>query len=151
MRISFSAPLLAVLLAVTGGYVLFSSSAKAGSTGMASIHTLKRQGNKLCMPGHFHYGADSSPRGRAQALKNAKRKWADFVIMEYGSDWGRFALARSKGIKCSGSSDGYYCSVSASPCKLLKSAVKKRKTAKRRLKRHSRKYRRKTSRAARRR
>lgn len=136
MRNFITIPLLTAVLAVAGSFSIYISSATAGSTGLASIHILTRQGKKLCMAGHFHYGADSSSKSKAHAFKNAQRKWADFVILEYGSDWGRFSLATNKGIKCSGKSNGYYCSVEASPCKLLGPRVRTKQYAKKRIKRH---------------
>ena len=147
MRSLFTSALLAILLAV-GGNSFFMTSAQADSTGFASIHTLSQRGNKLCMVGHYHYGADSSTRSKADALKNAQRKWADFVIVEYGTDWGRFSAATSKGIKCSGDAGGYHCSIEASPCKYVRGAptrnakaiVKKRRYAKKRRYTKKRRY-----------
>ncbi len=131
---------LAAGLALLGNSFLFSSIAQAGSSGLVSLHTLKRVNNRLCMDGHFHYGADSSPVSKAAALANAKRKWASFVVLEYGTDWGRFSLATAKGGTCTGTKGSYHCSVEASPCKALRGyrTVRKIKRRARRSYRHRR-------------
>lgn len=86
-------------------------------TGLATMHTMKRVGNKLCMADHFHYGDGTSGKSKAQAIKAAKRSWADFVYAEYGSAWARFALAGSKGAKCSLRHGEHRCSIEARPCR----------------------------------
>ncbi|MCF6200222.1 MAG: hypothetical protein L3J67_12685 [Hyphomicrobiaceae bacterium] len=127
MRLFLIAPLFSAILALAGNSFLFSSTAGAASSGLVSLHTLKRVNNRLCMDGHFHYGAGGSPASKAAALANAKRKWADFVILEYGTDWGRFSVATAKGATCTGSRGAYHCSVEASPCKRLRAARTVRK------------------------
>ncbi len=132
MRIPVSAFLFAA------GFLVLSvaASAPAGAknpsatpylTGMENIHPLSRRGNRLCMVGHFHFGADSSNTSKARALENAKRKWAVFVTMEYGTAWGRFDRAIARKARCSGDrKSGFYCKVKASPCRLLTGKKRRR-------------------------
>lgn len=127
MRLFLTAPVFVAILALTGNSFLFSSTAGAASSGLVSLHSLKRVNNRLCMDGHFHYGSGGSPTSKAAALADAKRKWADFVILEYGTDWGRFSLAAAKGATCTGGRGAYHCSVEASPCKRLRAARTVRK------------------------
>ena len=137
MRNPFTTHLIAAIVAVAGSFLLFGTTARADSTGLVGLHNLVRHGNRLCMDGHYHYGADSSVRSRTAALRNAKRKWADFVILEYGTDWGRFSLAANRGATCSGNrSSGWHCSVEASPCKLLRVKARARRHVKKRVKRY---------------
>lgn len=118
MRTLFAATILAGSLAV-----LYTAPAQArglsrDTTGLENIHTLKRVGRKLCMIDHYHYGTGDSKKSKALALKSAKRGWADFVSMEYGSAWARFSLAGSKGAKCTKQGRrGYHCSIEARPCR----------------------------------
>lgn len=139
---------LAAALALLGNNFLFSSTAQADSSGLVGLHALKRVHNRLCMDGHFHYGSGGSPVSKAAALADAKRKWASFVVVEYGTDWGRFSLAAAKGATCTGSKGSYHCSVEASPCKALRGyrtvrkvkrrSYRHRRTAIRKYKRHRR-------------
>ena len=130
MRLFFTTWMMAFVLALAGNGFFFTSIAYADSTGLVSLHTLKRVNNRLCMDGHFHYGADGSPVSKAAALANAKRKWASFVILEYGTDWGRFSVATAKGATCTGNKGAYHCSVEASPCKQVR-AIRQVRKAKR--------------------
>lgn len=137
MRLFFTPPFLAAILAFLGTGLVHSSSAKADSTGLEALHTLTRVGSRLCMNGHFHYGSGHSNSTKAAALADAKRKWASFVIAEYGTDWGRFSRAAAKGGHCTGTRGNWQCNVSASPCKLLRRAPRMR-TARRHMRRHYR-------------
>ena len=138
MRLFVSGPLLAALVVLASNGLVFTPTARADSTGLENIHTLVRTGNRLCMAGHFHYGSGHSQKSKALALADAKRKWADFVIAEYGTDWGRFSLAAARGGHCRRDDvGGYACTVSASPCKALRRAYRVRR-ARRHLRRHRR-------------
>jgi hypothetical protein len=112
MRSLFRAALATAALGLFGA-----APALAGSTGLESIHTLQREGGRLCMADHFHYGAGQSDRSREAAQKEAIRAWADFVQLEYGSDWSNFGRAGSRDVNCSTGSGTYSCSVSARPCR----------------------------------
>jgi hypothetical protein len=106
---------LIVVAAATGG--VCAPPAAADQTGLASIHTLRREGGRLCMADHFHYGSSGFQRSRGAAQQAAIRSWQDFTDLEYGSDWARFSRAASKGMKCSGGSGGWTCDASGRPCR----------------------------------
>lgn len=112
MRTTLKTLILAGACALIGA-----TSALAGSTGFDSIHMLKREQRKLCMADHFHYGYGQSDKSRKLAEKEAIRAWADFVQLEYGSDWSRFSLAGSKSVSCSRTNGIYSCNVSGRPCR----------------------------------
>jgi hypothetical protein len=90
--------------------------ALADDTGLASIHDLRREGGRLCMSDHFHYGSGTGPT-RAAAQRDAIGSWSSFTAMEYGSDWARWGRSGSKAVSCNKDSSGYSCSLSARPCK----------------------------------
>jgi hypothetical protein len=133
MRIKPVAVLLAGCVAMlVGAFFMFTAlPAKAGSTGIENIHTLKREGGRLCMVGHYHYGAGDSEKSKQLALKKAYAKWFEFVDIEYGSDWSRFALAANKGIKCRPENGGTHCSVKGRPCKALRAGSRRHKSKRR--------------------
>jgi hypothetical protein len=89
----------------------------ADQTGLASIHVLRREGGRLCMADHFHYGSSGAQLSRAAAQGAAVRSWAEFTDLEYGSDWAHFGRAASQRMKCSRSSSGWYCDAEARPCR----------------------------------
>jgi hypothetical protein len=92
-----------------------SPAAVAQESGLAGMHTWVRVGRKTCMLDHFHDGSGSGAT-RSQAERAAIRAWTDFTAWEYGSHWGRYGLAVSKSMSCSGGG-GWSCSVSARPCR----------------------------------
>ena len=86
-------------------------------TGIAGIHAWVKVGRKTCMVDHFHDGSGTGPT-RIMAERAAIRAWAEFTAWEYGSAWGRYAMAASKKATCSregGSS--WRCAVEARPCR----------------------------------
>ena len=85
-------------------------------TGLASMHTLTRARGRLCMADHYHFGDGRSQKSKAAALLAAKRDWISFVHAEYGATWSKYAVARSKGGKCTSNNGHYSCSISARPC-----------------------------------
>ena len=119
MQKNMIAPVMAALIAAIFCLTV-SLPAMANSTGLENIHTLKREGNKLCMVGHYHYGSGDSEKSRKIALKKALSKWAEFVYIEYGSDWSQWRLANSRGIKCYPENGGIHCRVHGRPCKRLR-------------------------------
>jgi hypothetical protein len=90
---------------------------QADDTGLASIHVLRREGGRLCMADHFHYGSSGAQRSQAAAQGAAIRSWAEFTDLEYGSDWAHYGRATSQRMKCSRSSAGWYCDAEARPCR----------------------------------
>jgi hypothetical protein len=106
--------LIVVVAAMTAVYVPPTS---ADQTGLASIHTLRREGGRLCMADHIHFGSSSAQRSRTAAQREAVKSWQDFTDLEYGSDWARFGRAASKRVGCSSGSGGWSCNVEARPCR----------------------------------
>ena len=88
----------------------------ADQTGMAGIHDLRREGGRLCMSDHWHYGSGNGPSKNA-AIRDAVGSWSSFTAMEYGSDWASWGRSASRGQDCSRDSSGYSCSISARPCR----------------------------------
>ena len=122
-----------VALAATALSLFGLAPALASSTGLHSIHALGKEGGALCMSAHFHYGAGSSDKSRKLAQETAIRAWADFVQLEYGSDWSSFGRAHDRQVNCSGAGGTYTCNVSARPCRGgVVAKPGKRKSAKRR-------------------
>jgi len=81
----------------------------ADQTGIAEMHSLRREGGRTCMSDHFHSGTSSGQRSRAAATAAAIRSWADFTALEYGSDWARYGKAASRSMRCRSSADGWGC------------------------------------------
>jgi hypothetical protein len=97
--------------------LLLAGSAAAEETGVASIHSWVKVGRKTCMLDHFHDG-NGNGKTRAQAEKAAIISWTEFTAWEYGSAWGRYALAASKAMQCSQDSPSVWsCHVQARPCR----------------------------------
>jgi hypothetical protein len=90
--------------------------AVADDTGFASMHDLRREGGRLCMIDHFHFGSGSGG-SKAAAQREAIISWSSFTDFEYGSDWARWSRAASKGITCTKGGGGIDCQVQARPCK----------------------------------
>jgi hypothetical protein len=114
MSLKVALGLIVVAAATAAVYVPPTS---ADQTGLASIHVLRREGGRLCMADHFHFGSSNSQRSRGQATRAAIVSWQDFTDLEYGSDWARFGRAASKRIGCTAGSGGWSCNVEARPCR----------------------------------
>ncbi len=84
--------------------------------GLAGMHDLRREGNRLCMSDHWHYGASGAMPNRKAAQAQAIDSWSSFTAFEYGSEWANFAIAGGKSIECSDGSSGVTCNASARPC-----------------------------------
>jgi hypothetical protein len=92
--------------------------ASADDTGMAaSLHTLKREGKKVCLDGHFHSGSSAGVKDKKAALAEAIKSWAGFTAFEYGTDWANWSKAANKSANCSQGASGWGCSIEARPCK----------------------------------
>jgi hypothetical protein len=96
---------------------VFAPAVVADDTGLASIHAMRREGGRLCMADHWHYGSSGVQRARASAQRAAIRSWQDFTALEYGSDWARFSRAGSRRVSCSPGSGGWNCDVEGRPCR----------------------------------
>ena len=108
--------MLALLLAATA---VASSAipASAQDGGLAAMHSLRREGGRLCMSDHWHYGSSGSQGSKAAAQRAAIASWQDFTDLEYGRAWARFSRAASKKIGCSRSGSGWNCDAEARPCR----------------------------------
>lgn len=93
--------------------------ASSHDNGVAGLlHSLKIEGRKICMDGHFHYGSSPILPSKRAATISAIKDWRGFVEFEYGSDWTNFALAANRVRRCKPSGNGYWqCSVEGRPCK----------------------------------
>ena len=90
----------------------------ATETGLATaLHSVRREGGRLCMTDHWHYGSSNGKSSKAAAQRAAIASWQDFTDLEYGSVWARFTRAASKKMGCSRASAGWSCDVEARPCK----------------------------------
>jgi hypothetical protein len=89
----------------------------ANVTGFDSIHEQRREGNRVCMIDHWHYGSGSAQPNRKAAERSAVENWASFTAFEYGTTWANFTLAGSKKFKCEESGSGVRCDVEARPCR----------------------------------
>lgn len=112
---------ISVLVAAVGvvfSGALWSLPVQADDNGIAAvIHTLKREGRKLCQDGHFHFGSSSGAASKKAAMAEAVNFWQNFTAMEYGTDWASFRNAGSKSAKCTQGASGWGCDIEARPCK----------------------------------
>ncbi len=105
------------LLALAGGILLAASTTVfADDTGVASIHTLRREGGRLCMADHFHAGSGEG-RSKGAARAAAVRSWAEFTDLEYGTVWAHFSLARNQSTRYVKADKGWSAYVEARPCR----------------------------------
>ena len=95
---------------------LIPGAARADSGGMANLHDQARYGNRVCFTDHTHSGSGSS-YVKAAAIADAKRAWSDFVVFEYGGEWGSFEKAVNQSVTCGGLSSSYQCTASANACR----------------------------------
>ncbi len=92
------------------------SPAFAGETGLDGIHAKMRVGNKVCFDGHSHPGSGGGPSKKV-AEYAAVQSWADFVALEYGSDWAHYNKSYRPSMRCSQSAAGWSCDLDATPCR----------------------------------
>ena len=105
------------LIAAATAAAVLGAPSWADQTGLATIHALRREGGRLCMADHFHYGSSSAQASQAAAQREAIRSWAEFTDLEYGSDWAHYGRAASQRLKCKRGSSGWYCDAEARPCR----------------------------------
>jgi len=108
---------LGLLVAVIATASIEVPASSAAETGLASMHALRREGGRLCMSDHWHYGSSGVQPSRASAQRAAIRSWQDFTDLEYGSSWARFGRAASRKMGCSRASSGWSCDAEARPCR----------------------------------
>lgn len=109
-----------VVSAILGMGLLISPvvPASADDTGLAAaIHTLKKEGRKVCLDGHYHSGSSTGAKDKKAAMAQAVKSWSEFTAWEYGTDWANWIKAANKGGGCSQSASGWGCSIEARPCK----------------------------------
>jgi hypothetical protein len=104
-----------LLLAIAVASFAIPASAQDG--GLAAMHSMRREGGRLCMSDHWHYGSSGSQGSKAAAQRAAIASWQDFTDLEYGRAWARFSRAASKRIGCSRSGTGWSCDAEARPCR----------------------------------
>lgn len=107
-------------------FVGFSSAADAAKraavrtvavTGLAASHDMARVGGRLCFAEHTHYGSSTGQANQRAAQAAAVEAWAQFVYVEYGSEWDKFPRAAGKDMKCSQATGGWGCDLAARPCR----------------------------------
>lgn len=110
-----SSGLKAAFVAATFSLV-FSATARSDETGLASSHTLRKEGGKTCFADHVHSGSgDGLTKDAARAA--GVRAWADFVDFEYGSNWARFSKASGVSVRYTKAEKGWTAWVEARPCR----------------------------------
>jgi hypothetical protein len=96
----------------------FADLAQAQEDGaLVGLHTLRREGGKICMSDHFHNGNSSGQPSRKAAEVAAVRDYAGFTGWEYGNHWANFAIAGSKRMNCTKTGNTWGCELEARPCK----------------------------------
>ncbi len=95
---------------------LASTPALAKDDGLSWLHKQVRVGNKVCFVDHTHQGNSSGQASKKAAMAAAISDYQGFTAWEYGSSWGRFALAADKKVSCSGGPP-WSCTVVARPCR----------------------------------
>lgn len=113
MRSLTQAVVLATLSAATA---LIPSLASAQDAGLASMHELRREGGRVCMSDHFHYGTGNGSSKKA-ALADAIGSWQSFTDFEYGPAWARWNRSASKQVKYGSAASGFSADVSSRPCR----------------------------------
>ena len=108
--------ILGIVAAVTAA-AIWGVPSWADQTGLAGMHALRREGGRLCMADHYHYGSGGPASSQGGAQREAIRSWADFTALEYGSDWAHYGRAASARLKCKRGSSGWYCDAEARPCR----------------------------------
>lgn len=92
------------------------NSATADETGLASSHTLRKEGGRTCFADHVHSGmGDGATKDAARAV--ATRNWADFVDLEYGSTWAHYSRAAGTKVRYTKAEKGWTAWIEARPCR----------------------------------
>ncbi|MGQ0456865.1 MAG: hypothetical protein ACT4OU_07370 [Hyphomicrobium sp.] len=86
------------------------------SGGMDSMHDQRREGGRVCMIDHFHYGSGSG-KSKQAALADAIGSWQSFTDFEYGGRWASWKRSASKEIKYGSNPQGITADISSRPCR----------------------------------
>lgn len=98
---------------LAGGLAL---PAEADETGLASSHTLRKEGGKTCFADHLHSGSgDGATKEAARAA--AARDWSSFVDFEYGSNWAHYGKAAGIKVKYTKAEKGWTAWIEGRPCR----------------------------------
>jgi hypothetical protein len=114
------------LAAMCAATSVFTPAASAQETGLDALHEQRREGNKICMVSHYHYGSSANQPNRKAAEAAAIKDWVGFTAWEYGDPWGSWALAGSKKVECTASGASHGCTVEARACKPVARGGKKK-------------------------
>lgn len=106
-----------LVVAAIAATAIVGPTAWADETGLASMHAWRREGGRICMSDHWHFGSSGARRSRREAQWAAVRSWQEFTDLEYGSNWARYRRAAGRRMSCSRSSAGWSCDVEARPCR----------------------------------
>ncbi len=93
----------------------FATEAAADETGLAGMHTWRKERGITCFADHFHTGTGEG-RTKPAARKAAIKAWEEFTAWEYGTDWAYFRYAGGKGVNYTKAANGWSASVDARPC-----------------------------------
>lgn len=109
--------LMAAATAALAGLTMSPKLVQAQETGLASIHSWVKVGNKTCMASHTHDGTGSG-KTKKDAERAAIGSWEAFTEFEYGSPWGRYSNSVSKVVNCDkATGSDFTCHVNSRPCK----------------------------------
>jgi hypothetical protein len=109
---------MSVALLASAVVVSMAIPAVAQDTGLAGMHSMRREGGRTCMSDHWHYGSSGGSHSTKAAAKRAAiASWQDFTDLDYGRAWARFSRAASKKMGCSNSASGWSCDAEARPCR----------------------------------
>lgn len=100
-----------VLLVACGG------TAGADETGLADIHSKRRESGRICFDDHWHYGGSNGQPNKKAAMIEAIKSWASFVDLEYGSTWANYQKSAGKKVKCEQGASGWSCDIESRPCR----------------------------------
>ena len=103
-------------MAIFAGSLMLPQVVTADDSGFAPSHTLRKERGYSCMADHFHTGSGEG-KTKAAAQAAAIKSWAEFVVVEYGTDWARYGRAGSTAVHYTKSADGWSASIEARPCK----------------------------------
>lgn len=91
--------------------------AAADDTGLAqALHSLRREGGRLCQDGHFH-GGSGEGRTKPAALQAALKDWFGYTSGEYGTDWANWNRAADRTVSYTKTSSGWSAYINSRPCK----------------------------------